>query len=177
MKEKLGLIHIYCGDGKGKTTASMGLAVRAIGHGFRVVITQFLKDGNSSELKVLSTFENATIISGKDVVGFSFQMSEEEKAIVTKNHNDHLNQAIEICEKGECDVLVLDELLSAISTKLIDYDRLIGFLNNKPAQLEVIITGRNPNAELLELADYVCDIHKVKHPYDRGVSARGGIEF
>ena len=177
MKEELGLIHIYCGDGKGKTTASMGLALRAIGHGFRVVITQFLKDGNSSELKVLSSFEKVTIISGKDVAGFSFNMSDEEKAIVTENHNNHLNNAIMLCENGECDVLVLDELLGAISTKLIDYERVISFLTNKPKNLEVIITGRNPNQELLELADYVCDISKVKHPYDKGIHARGGIEF
>ncbi|MEG0692642.1 MAG: cob(I)yrinic acid a,c-diamide adenosyltransferase [Oscillospiraceae bacterium] len=177
MQNELGCIHIYCGDGKGKTTSSMGLALRAIGHGFRVVITQFLKDGDSSELKALGRFENATIISGKDVAGFSFTMNGEQKAMVTKNHNDHLKKAIEICQSGACDMLVLDELLGAISTGLIDYDLLISFLKNKPPKLEVVITGRNPNEELLDLADYVSDIHKIKHPYDRGIKARGGIEL
>lgn len=177
MKNELGLIHIYCGDGKGKTTAAMGLALRAVGYGYRVVLVQFLKDGNSSELKALSTFPKVTIISGKEVAGFSFHMNEEERRIVTKNHNDHLTQAIALCQKGEGDLLILDEVLGAVSTGLIDYEKLLCFLKNKPQSLEVVMTGRNPSDELLSLADYVCDIHKEKHPYDKGIAARGGIEL
>ncbi len=176
MKNELGLMHIYCGDGKGKTTAAMGLALRAVGYGYRVVIAQFLKDGNSSELKPLSTFKNVTILSGKEVAGFSFAMNDEQKKIVTKNHNEPLENAISLCEDGECDVLILDEVFGAISTDLIDYEMLLSFIKNKPPQIEVVMTGRNPNEEFIKIADYVCDIKKVKHPYDKGIHARGGIE-
>lgn len=175
-KNELGLIHIYCGDGKGKTTASMGLALRALGYGYKVVITQFLKDGDSSELKAIKQFSNATVISGKQVAGFSFSMNDQEKEIVTKNHNEHLKKAIELCENGDCDVLILDEIMGAIKTQLINYDMLISFLKNKPPHVEIVMTGRNPNVELIELADYVSEVKKVKHPYEKGIKARGGIE-
>lgn len=174
--EKLGLIHIYHGDGKGKTTASMGLALRAVGFGYDVVVVQFLKDGDSSEITALRSFKNATILSGKDVKGFTFAMNDDEKSIVTQNNNAHLTNAIEMCKNEECDVLILDEILDAVNSNMIDYEMLIGFLESK-CGVEIIITGRNPKKELLDLADYVSEIKKIKHPYDRGIKARSGIEM
>ncbi|MFZ2537943.1 MAG: cob(I)yrinic acid a,c-diamide adenosyltransferase, partial [Oscillospiraceae bacterium] len=147
-----------------------------IGCGYRVVIAQFLKDGNSSELKSLSKFPNVTILSGKEVVGFSFTMNEEQKQLVTKNHNEHLKNTISLCQSEGCDMLILDEVFGAISTGLIDYEMLLSFIKNKPPQIEVVMTGRDPSEELIEIADYVSDIHKVKHPYDKGIHARDGIE-
>ena len=97
---KMGLTHIYCGDGKGKTTAAMGLALRAAGYGANVVVVQFLKDGDSSEVKALRTFPNVTVISGKDVRGFSNSFDEAQRRKVTKNHNDHLREASALCEDG-----------------------------------------------------------------------------
>ncbi|WMJ22053.1 cob(I)yrinic acid a,c-diamide adenosyltransferase [Paludicola sp. MB14-C6] len=177
MKNELGLIHIYCGNGKGKTTAAIGLALRALGFGFQVVVVQFLKDGNSSELKALKMFPNATVISGKDVAGFSFKMTDDQKQIVKENHNQHLKSAIELCQNEQCDVLILDEVLDAVNLELIDYNMLIEFIKNKSSHIEIIMTGRNPKKELVDLADYISNVTKEKHPYDQGIKARGGIEI
>lgn len=176
IKSNLGLMHIYCGHGKGKTTASLGIILRAVGCNLKVVLTQFLKDGDSSELSVLKNFENVTIISGKEVKGFTNTMTQYDMQSVLKTNNDHLKKAIELCISGKCDLLVLDEIIGAINSNLVDYNILIEFLNNRPENIEVILTGRDPNKELLEIADYVSEIKKIKHPYDNGISARYGIE-
>lgn len=176
-ENELGLIHIYCGDGKGKTTAAMGLALRALGYGYRVLVVQFLKDGSSSELKALSTFPKASVISGKDVAGFSFAMNAQERLIVAQNHNDHLTDAIALCQNGGFDLLILDEVIGAMNADLIDCALLFSFLKSKPQTLEVAMTGRNPSEELIALADYVSELRKIKHPYDKGIGARGGIEL
>ncbi len=174
--DSMGLTHIYCGDGKGKTTAAMGLALRAAGCGAKVVIVQFLKDGDSSELNALRTLPNVTVISGKEVRGFSFTFTEEEKARVREGNNSRLREGIELCTSGKCDMLILDEAMGALFTQLLDRKMLVGFLKNRPKHIEIVMTGRNPDAELLELADYVSKIEKVKHPYDKGIPARAGVE-
>ncbi len=177
MKKKLGLTHIYCGDGKGKTTASIGIAIRSIGQNFNVVFCQFLKSGESTELKVLDKFENCTIISGKGIKGFVKNMSEDEKNIVYENHNNNLKSAIDLCNNGKCDVLVLDEIIATVNLGLVDYKKLLDFLKNRPKNIEVIMTGRDPKEELVEIADYVSEVKKVKHPYDKGIFARYGVEM
>lgn len=176
MEEKIGLIHLYCGDGKGKTTAAFGLCLRALGHGFRVGVVQFLKDGDSGELKALGLFHDVRIVSGKSITGFSFNMSEDEKKIVKKSHEDHLREAISWCQEGWCDLLILDEAVTALGNGLLDKDMLIDFLKNKPPELEVVLTGRNPCKALVELSDYCSEIKKIKHPFERGIMARKGIE-
>lgn len=164
-KEKLGLIHIYCGDGKGKTTASLGLAIRSAGAGFKVFILQFLKNWNTSELNSLELIPNIEIIRGKEGNVFTFGMTEEQKA-----------KSKEIAFNGECDILILDEVIGAYNRNLLDREDLLNFLDNKPENLEVILTGRNPADELIERADYVSEIQKIKHPFDKGIVARRGIE-
>lgn len=177
LKNEFGLIHLYCGDGKGKTTAAMGLALRAVGAGFRVVIVQFLKDGKSSELKALQTFNAVRILSGQGVKGFTFTMSPSEKEVVKQVHQAHFSQAISWCEEGECDLLILDEVIGAINTGLLDRSALREFLKHKPPRLEIVMTGREPAQEWLDIADYVSEIKKTKHPYDKGIMARNGIEL
>lgn len=172
-----GLIHIYCGDGKGKTTAALGIVLRAVSAKNKVLFVQFLKDGNSSELKTLSKFSNVKIITGKGVDGFTFTMTDKEKEIVKKIHNNHLTEAIDICKNNNIGVLVLDEIIGAINLKLVDYNILLDFLKNKPENLEVIMTGRDPNKELIDIADYVSEVKKIKHPYDKGIEARVGIDM
>ena len=154
-KSKLGLIHIYTGDGKGKTTAALGLILRASGRGLKVVLGQFLKGRETGELHTLSLLPGVTVFRGKPLTKFSFQMNEQEKADV---------------------LLVLDEVIGACGTHLLDESLLIDFLKHKPEHLEVVMTGRNPSPELLELADYVSEICKRKHPFDKGIPAREGIE-
>lgn len=171
-----GLIHIYHGEGKGKTTAAVGLCIRALGRGQRVLFVQFLKAWDSGELHILSQLNHIQILRGKPSGKFTFQMNAAEKAECLQAHNklwaeiaEHLQQSV--------DLLVLDEILGAYSHNLLDKAQILDFLQNKPPQLEVVMTGRNPAPELLELADYISEIKKIRHPFDKGVSARVGVEL
>ena len=171
-----GLIHIYCGDGKGKTTASLGLAVRCAGHGNRVLIVQFLKSRLTGELKSLALIPGIELMRGKETKKFTFQMNAEEKAQVLAEHVALFDRVKAKCAAEHIDLLILDEVIGAINTGVFDKDVLVDFLKGKPAELEVVLTGRNPAPELVELADYVSEICKRKHPYERGIPARTGIE-
>ena len=177
MKEDLGLIHIYCGDGKGKTTASIGIAIRSISYGYNVLFCQFLKSGESSEVKVLCKYPNCRVEVGEGLKGFVKDLTKEELHKVIDNNNNILEKAINLCGEGKCDILILDEIIATVNLQLIDYNKLIGFLKNKPRNIEVIMTGRNPNSELVNLADYISEIKKIKHPFDKGIYARNGIDM
>ena len=175
-KNDLGLVHIYCGEGKGKTTCSVGLAVRASGYGLHVLFMQFLKSGDSSELKVLRSLSGVEVLGTKPIKKFSFQMTEEEKEETRRVNAEQFADMVKMLEHDHYDMLVLDETLGAIEAGLLDEQIIVDFLKNRPAQLEVVLTGRYPSDQLLELADYVSRIDKVKHPYDKGIPARAGIE-
>ena len=170
-----GLIHIYCGDGKGKTTASLGLALRAAGRGLRVLYVQFFKDGSSSEFALLEGLPRITFLRPARSFGFYWTLSEEERAEARRFYADHLERAIAL--SADYDLLVLDEAMSACSTGVIDEERLLRFLREKPAGLEVVLTGRNPSEAMCAAADYITEMCKKKHPYDRGIPARAGIEY
>lgn len=171
-----GLIHVYCGEGKGKTTAALGLTIRALGAGFRVIFVQFLKNQETGELSILNRLPGITVIRGKEGSGFSFSMTEEQKEKTRQLHTEHLKMAIALAEAGECDMLVLDEAAGAYARDLLDKELLERFVRNKPEQVELILTGRNPASWMLDCADYVSEIRKEKHPYDKGIPAREGIE-
>lgn len=171
-----GLIHIYCGDGKGKTTAAIGLALRAAGCNFRVVIVQFLKSAQTGELNILSQIPNIKVLRGNENCTFTFKMNEDQRKNCLLSHTAILNQAIELCNSGQVDMLILDEVIAAYNSELIDKEKLLCFLKNKPNSIEIIMTGRNPADELLEICNYISEIKKIKHPYDMGITARRGIE-
>ena len=171
-----GLIHIYCGDGKGKTSAAVGLAVRAAGAGRQVLFAQLLKNGDSSELSVLRVLENVEILVCAVRYGFLWKMDEDERARAKRDYCALLEEALEKARRG-VDLLVLDEAVSACGLGVIAEEKLLDFLRDKPAELEVVLTGRYPSASLIERADYVTEMKKLRHPYDRGVGARRGIEF
>lgn len=175
-KNNLGLIHIYCGDGKGKTTCSVGLTVRAIGFGLKVLFMQFLKDGSSNELKVLRTLDNLEIVGTKPIKKFTFQMTEEEKQITRDENKEQFKAVEERVRSEDFDMLVVDECLGSIEAGVLDENVILDFLKTKPEHLEVVLTGRVPSEEMMEIADYVSRIEKVKHPYDKGIPARKGIE-
>lgn len=176
IREKLGLVHLYCGDGKGKTTAAVGLAVRAAGSGLSVLFVQFLKTGRSAELEPLREL-GVGVVSGQPFPKFVFQMNEGEKAETRAFHRQRLAEAIEKSKKG-LDLLILDEIMGALATGIIDERDVIDFLRTKPDHLEVVLTGRDPPASLIEAADYVSEIIMRKHPYEsKGTQARQGIEF
>lgn len=168
-----GLIHIYCGEGKGKTTAAMGLCLRAAASGKKVVLVQFLKDGTSNELKLLAEMENVYIVAGKVCKEFVWNMSEEQKAETKKVHTENLKKALDL----NPEVLVLDEICAACSTKLIDEELIKDTVVNKPENMELILTGRDPKDYMMECADYITEMKKIRHPFDKGVHARKGIEF
>ncbi len=175
-----GLIQIYCGDGKGKTTAAVGQAVRSAGCGLPVVAVRFLKTEDSGELLSLRRLPGVYLIPCERSFGFFWNMTEEEKKEAAEVYGRMMEKAFAEAEKLAADggaLLVMDEAMAAYNHGLIDRERLLGFLREKPESLEVVMTGRDPAAELLELADYVSEIRKVKHPFDRGIAARKGIEY
>lgn len=170
-----GLIHIYCGDGKGKTTAAVGLTLRSAGAGNRVVFTQFFKDGSSSEISLLRQIPGISVLHTKTVGGFWKCMTTEQQAQASRDYTELFHIA---CERAKnMDLLVLDEVISACNHGAVPEEALLEFLQNKPEHLEVVLTGRNPSEALLAQADYVTEMKKIKHPFDRGVLARKGIEY
>ncbi len=172
-KNTLGLIHIYCGDGKGKTTAAVGLCVRASGRGKKCLWTSFLKDYDSGEFLGNPPF---TLYMGKPVRQFVFTMTEEQKKVVSEEHTNRLKAVFQKATDEGFDLLVLDEAIASCNLNLIPIQLLSQLLREKPAQLEVVLTGRDPCAELVDLAHYVSEIHPIKHPYDAGIPSREGIE-
>lgn len=171
-----GLIHIYCGDGKGKTTAAVGLAVRCAGRGNKVLLVQFLKSRDSGELYSLAKLSDIEVMRGKESKKFTFQMNEEEKHALLIEHNKMFEQVLAKIKNGGYSLLILDEVIGALNAKVFEMLKLIEFLRHKPENLEVVLTGRNPAPELVEIADYVSEMRKVKHPMDKGIMAREGIE-
>ena len=172
-----GLIHIYCGDGKGKTTAATGLAIRGAGHLMKVIFVQFMKDGTSNELKILNDIDNIDIIVCKKHLGFSWNMDDETKKAAKEEYTKLFHYAIEEAVKKDIDMIVFDEIMSAISCGFISEKEVHKFLNEKPEKLEVVMTGRNPSKEFIDKADYVSEIKKIKHPFDNGIDSRVGIEY
>ncbi len=165
------MLQIYTGEGKGKTTAAMGLALRAIGHGRKVVILQFLKSGTSGELMPLTRL-GATVISGKPGTGFVSAMSREEKEKTRKMNDENLRKVLGM----EFDLLVLDEACAAMKYDMVDLD-LIRQAAALKTEREIVLTGRDPAQFLLDAADYITDMVCVRHPYECGITAREGIEY
>ena len=174
--KSLGLLHLYYGDGKGKTTAAMGLALRALGSGKRVVIVQFLKGGQSGEIPLLEQL-GATVYRGKAGQKFVFQMNEEEKAEYGRQVRQHFADTVAAVEKYHAKLLVLDEVLDAVAIGMLSDEELAEFLRNRPEDLEVVMTGRAPTPCTDPLADYITRMEKVRHPFDKGLNARKGVEF
>ena len=170
-----GLIHLYCGEGKGKTTAAMGLALRAAGAGKRVRVLQFFKDGSSSEVRALGRFDNVDVVAHRRQFGFFWTLSDAEKEEARVYYTGLLEEVM--AESGAYDLLVLDEAMSACTNRVIDEGRLLALLADKPEELEVVLTGRDPSPTMIDRADYVTEMKKIKHPFDRGVPARRGVEF
>lgn len=217
------MIHIYCGNGKGKTTAALGLAVRFAGRfgccGGRVIIARFLKDENSGELQILRSVPGITVIENDRSFGFTWKMTEEQKKEAAEYYSGLLKKACEMAmvglkAKGSEEtvteimisentvsedhvgcahvLLVLDEAMAAVNSGLVSEDQLVevmdqltGAANNGDSDapydredlIEVVLTGRNPSERLKNMADYISCIEAEKHPFEKGVAAREGIEY
>ncbi len=173
----IGLVHLYTGDGKGKTTAAIGLAIRAAGSGKKVVFTQFMKGQDTSELRSLSLIDNIKVIRNKENLGW-FKKGDPELAMAfTGLHNETLDKIKKLIETHECDVLIMDEITYPYNYSIIDKNALEKLIVEKPKYLEIILTGRNADSFFTENSDYITEMKKIKHPYDKGIMAREGIEF
>jgi len=171
-----GYVHVYTGNGKGKTTAALGLAFRAIGHEFKVHIIQFIKgmkmDAYYGELKSAEKHHNLTITQFG--VGFVGTHDANVDRLVA---NQALRYADEIINSEKYNLVILDEINIAIHYKLIEMDGVIEMMKNKPEELELVLTGRYAADEIIELADYVTEMKMIKHPYLNNVKSREGIEY
>lgn len=167
------MIHIYTGDGKGKTTAALGLALRAAGRGKKVVIVQFMKGADTGELRSLSLLPGVTVLRNKKQYGFFNRVGTETQSHIIEDNNSSLEEALGL----PCDLLILDEVFSAYSLGALDRTVIDGLALEKNEKRELVLTGRNPPQHIIDAADYVSEIRKIKHPYDRGINAREGIEY
>lgn len=169
--------HIYTGDGKGKTTAAMGLALRAIHAGRRLAIIQFLKGRESGEIALLKNYENVEILRGKPSTKFTNAMSTDELEQTRKLHNSQLESIISHMKRGEIDLIILDEVFGALNLKLLDEQLLKQILELAGDDIELIMTGRGAPDSYIEVADYVSEILSIKHPFDKGLKMRKGVEY
>lgn len=172
-----GLVHYYFGDGKGKTTAALGLAMRAAGHGGGVVIVQFLKNSPCGEENAIKKLPNITLLRGKAGAAFTFSMTEEDRAKTKAIHEQNLREALKICNEQQTVLLVLDEATDAVLSNTLDEALLKQAVLEKPEALEIVVTGHKPLEWLVESADYITEMKKHRHPFDKGIKARKGVEF
>lgn len=175
-----GYIQVYTGDGKGKTTASLGLTMRALGRGWNVLIVLFAKGGNGygelfSFRELNPKIKNHLTIfqAGLDRIVYADNLTEDDKQVVKKGWET----AKEAAKSGKYQLIILDEANIAIELGLIDLEEMKDFLKNKPSQLEIVLTGRHAHQDIIELAHLVSEIRPIKHYWDIGVPARKGIEF
>ena len=170
--KRTGLLHLYYGDGKGKTTAAMGLALRAMGSGKRVVILQFLKGGKSGEVPLLEQL-GAKVYRGKAGQKFVFQMNEAEKEATRQLQNANLTAAM----ADPADLLILDEAGSAWELDMVDKALLQKAVLERPAEQECVLTAHAAPQWMLDAADYSTEMKCCRHPYQKGIAARQGIEY
>jgi cob(I)alamin adenosyltransferase len=169
-----GLVQIFTGDGKGKTSAAIGAVIRAVGHGLKVYIAFFMKGARpSGEFHILSQLSSVTMAS----FGSGFIDPKNVKAEDIKGAAKALAAAREAVLSGNYDLVVLDEANLAVAFGLISVDDVLKLIEEKPERVELILTGRRADSRLVQAADLVTECLKIKHPYDMGVAARGGIEF
>lgn len=177
---KHGYIQVYTGDGKGKTTASLGLAMRALGRCWKVLIVMFTKGGNdygelNSFMELSPTIsENLKIIqAGLDRVIYKNNQNEQDEIEIKKGWE----LAKAAIKNDEYQLIILDEANIAIDMGIIDVDEVVDVLSNKPDEMEIVLTGRNAHSKIVEIAHLVSKIEPVKHYWDTGIAARKGIEY
>ncbi len=171
---KQGLVQIYTGDGKGKTTAALGLALRAAGRGLKVFIAQFAKGMFYGELEALKRFAPQITLHQ---YGRKCFIEDEPTAEDLRMAREGWKEIGEVLERGKYDLLVLDEIGIALHYKLISLDEVAELVRSKPDSVELVLTGRKIPETLYEQADLVTEMREIKHYYNAGVRARKGIEY
>jgi len=174
-KLQKGLVQVYTGEGKGKTSAAFGLALRAIGRGLKVYIIQFIKGGfDYGELYIVDKLPNIEL---KAFGRGKFVTEKPPRKEDIKHAEDALQLAEKVVESGEYDVVILDEINVALNLNLIKIEGVLELLKNKPKHVELVLTGRYATKEIIEVADLVTEMREIKHPYNKGFQAREGIEY
>ena len=174
-KIEKGLVQVYTGNGKGKTSAAFGLALRAIGRGLKVYIIQFIKGGfDYGELYVIDRLPNLTLKAfGQGKFITEFPPSSKDKEIAKET----LQLAKKVVQSGKYDIVILDEINVALSLHLIKTEEVIELIKNKPKHVELVLTGRYAPKEIIEIADLVTEMKEIKHPFQKGIPPRKGIEY
>jgi len=174
MSLEKGFVHVYTGCGKGKTTAALGLGLRATGAGLKVHMIQFMKGRRYSEIDAIKNLSNFTISQyGRD----EFVNKEKPEKIDIDLAQKGLVYAKEVIKNGKYDMVILDEINVAIDYKLVALNDVINLIKEKPEKLELVLTGRYAHPEIIKISDLVTEMLEIKHPYQKGVSCRKGIDF
>jgi cob(I)alamin adenosyltransferase len=176
--DKKGLIIVYTGPGKGKTSAALGTAMRAVGQGMKVLMVQFIKGswhyGELETARLLGEERMRILPMGRGFVKVGAEKPDPEDVRLVEEAWDFARQKI---LSGEYDLVILDEINYAISYKMLDAQAVAGVLDQKPPRVHVVLTGRNAHPALLERADLVTEMREVKHPFQKGIAAQRGIEY
>jgi cob(I)alamin adenosyltransferase len=174
---KRGLVHIYTGTGKGKTTASVGLATRALGQGLKVVYAHFMKRPELYGYHEIDSLKKL----GATVLGFTDGHPNFNKEVTPEQLKEQVAEALVfltgLCQSSAFDLMILDEIIICVRDGFLDEQDLINFIDSKPETMELVLTGRGVTPGLIEKANYVSEINKIKHPFDEGIPSRKGIEF
>lgn len=175
---KKGYIQIYTGNGKGKTTAAVGLGVRAAGSRLKVVMVQFLKGGHTGELESAALLEPYfKIVRFEKTRGFFWNLNEAEKNELRKEIGEAYDFCLSIMKEQKCDILILDEIMGTLGNGLISEEQVLHLMDIKPDNMELIMTGRNAPGKIIDKADLVTEMTPIKHYIDKGIAGRKGIEF
>lgn len=178
MKLERGLVQVYTGNGKGKTTASIGLGIRAYGNGLKVIMIQFLKSGVTGELNVLNNLgENFKVYRFEKEKDFTWNLTEEQKEELKLEIQEGFSFAKKVVKENLCDMLILDEVMASVNGGYIKEEEVVELIESKNDNMELVLTGRNvPNA-IAEKSDLITEMKDVKHYFNKGIPARKGIEF
>jgi len=168
-----GYIQIYTGNGKGKTTAALGLALRAAGAGLKVFIGQFLESKTYSEHKALEKFKDFITVDTLGRSGFVTVLSEEDRRLAKQGWKT----CVRVMFEGQYNLIIMDEINVALHLRLLDLQEVLKVIKVKPENLEVVLTGRYAPSELIAIADLVTEMKEIKHYYTQGIQARKGFEY
>lgn len=174
---KEGYTQVYTGDGKGKTTAAIGLAFRAAGDGMKVNIIQFLKAWKTGELESIGKIDNIDLFRFQTTTKFTWDLNQEELVEYAKETREAYFFTLKCLEERNCDILILDEIMGAFHGGFITEEEIVNIIDIKPKNMELVLTGRNAPKRVIDKADLVTEMKPIKHYMDKGINARLGIEF
>jgi cob(I)alamin adenosyltransferase len=177
-KLEQGYVQVYTGNGKGKTTAALGLGLRAAGNKYKVYMIQFLKSGKTGELQGIEALKPYfEVFRFEKPRGFFWTLNEEQKKELKEEVQEAYNFAMQVFEENLCDILILDEIMGALRNQLVTEDQIISLIEKRPQNMELIMTGRDVPEEIIKRADLVTEMKDIKHYFNAGVGFRKGIEY